>query len=90
MCQNILTYCYVTIVFSNQAPFHLNSQYFYDVCHKTFFLVLTDVHTWVDQKSKFLNNFLKLKTKGKKKPFLRDFWVIRSHSGVFLKIAVPS
>ena len=49
-----------------------------------------DVYTWVDRKSKLLNYFLKLKTKGKKKPFSRDFRVRRNRSEVFLKIAVPS
>ena len=55
---------------------------------KTFF-VLTDVHTWVDRKSKLFNYFLKLRTKAKK-PFSRDSRVRRSRPEVFIKIAVPS
>ena len=57
---------------------------------KTSFLVLTDIHTWVDQKSKRLNYFSKLKTKGKNRPFSRDSRVRHSCSEIFLKIAVPS
>ena len=57
---------------------------------KTSFLVLTDIHTWVDQKSKLLNYFSKLKTKGKNRPFSRDSRVRHSCSEIFFKIAVPS
>ena len=52
--------------------------------------MLTDIHNWAEPKSKLLNYFLKLKTKGKKKPFSRDSRVRRSGSEVFIKITVLS